>query len=71
MSTTSTLLALGLMPLCLFAYGTNWIDVQEIGKLIPFGDIVLTLILTLFPVCIGMLVKRKNEKVANTLMKVS
>nr|CAB3266097.1 sodium/bile acid cotransporter 4-like [Phallusia mammillata] len=71
MSTISTLLALILMPLCLFIYGSSWIDVSVIGGLVPFGGVVLTLIMTLFPVALGIALKAKYDKIANTVLKIS
>jgi len=70
MSTVSTLLALILMPLCLFVYGSGWINVGVIGSMVPFGGVALTLILTLLPVCAGVAIKMKYEKMANTVLKV-
>ncbi|XP_009860863.4 hepatic sodium/bile acid cotransporter-like [Ciona intestinalis] len=71
MSSISTVLALVFMPFCLFIYGSSWISAYTIGSMIPFGGVVLTLIMTLFPVCLGMAIKSKYEKVANSLLKVS
>jgi len=71
MSTTSTLLALVMMPLCLLIYGSNWMTYSEMTAFIPFGGICLTLFLTLFPVAIGIVIRRHNEKIANHLMKIA
>ena len=70
MSTTSTILALVFMPLCLFIYGSGWIKVSKIGGMIPFGGVILSLILTLIPVAVGIAIKAKYEKIANTILKV-
>ena len=70
MSTTSTILALVFMPFCLFVYGSGWIEVSVIGKMIPFGGVVLSLFLTLIPVAIGISIKARFDKIANTLLKV-
>nr|CAB3266098.1 sodium/bile acid cotransporter 4-like [Phallusia mammillata] len=71
MSIVSTLFAFILMPLCLFMYG-SWIDidVSVIGGLVPLGGVVLTLIMTLFPVALGIALKAKYDKIANTVLKV-
>ena len=71
MSTSSTILALVCMPLCLFIYGSAWIEVSAIGRMIPFGGVTLSLILTLIPVGIGIGIKSRFEKIANTLLKVT
>ncbi|CAK8686530.1 unnamed protein product [Clavelina lepadiformis] len=71
MSTISTILALGFMPLCIFLYGSSWIEVSSIGRMIPFGGIILTLVMTLFPVMIGMAIKSRYENIANTILKIS
>ena len=71
MSTTSTILALFLMPLCLFVYGSGWIEVSIIGQMIPFGGVVLSLFLTLLPVGVGIAIKARYDKIAGTILKVS
>uniref|UniRef100_H2YGH9 Uncharacterized protein n=1 Tax=Ciona savignyi TaxID=51511 RepID=H2YGH9_CIOSA len=70
MSSISTVLALVFMPFCLFIYGSSWISAYTIGTMVPFGGVILTLIMTLFPVCIGMAIKARYEKVANSILKV-
>ncbi|MEL6805372.1 MAG: hypothetical protein AAFO91_16490 [Bacteroidota bacterium] len=70
MSTTSTLLALVMMPICLLVYGSSWMSYGEMTRFVPFGGIFLTLFLTLFPVVIGLVIRRHSEKIANNLMKV-
>ena len=71
MSTSSTILALVCMPLALFAYGSSWIEVSTIGQMIPFGGVILSLILTLIPVAVGIAIKARFEKIANTILKVA
>ena len=70
MSTTSTLLSLVMMPICLLIYGSSWMTYAEMTSFIPFGGIFLTLFLTLFPVVVGVIVRRHSEKIANMIMKV-
>uniref|UniRef100_A0A665T7L5 Solute carrier family 10 member 4 n=1 Tax=Echeneis naucrates TaxID=173247 RepID=A0A665T7L5_ECHNA len=49
MTISSTLLALVLMPLCLWIYSRAWINTPVVN-LMPFGAIILTLCSTLIPI---------------------
>uniref|UniRef100_A0A3B3UF64 Solute carrier family 10 member 4 n=1 Tax=Poecilia latipinna TaxID=48699 RepID=A0A3B3UF64_9TELE len=49
MTISSTLLALVLMPLCLWIYSRAWINTPVVN-LLPFGAIILTLCSTLIPI---------------------
>ncbi|XP_070541714.1 ileal sodium/bile acid cotransporter-like [Ptychodera flava] len=67
MTTCSTILAIGMMPLCLFAYSRSWVSAITV---IPFVDIMLALVAILVPGAIGMLIKWKSEKVSQIVTKV-
>uniref|UniRef100_A0A673H3S9 Sodium/bile acid cotransporter 4-like n=1 Tax=Sinocyclocheilus rhinocerous TaxID=307959 RepID=A0A673H3S9_9TELE len=52
MTISSTILALVLMPLCLWMYSRAWINTPVVN-LLPFGAIILTLCSTLIPIGLG------------------
>uniref|UniRef100_A0A3P9KVW9 Solute carrier family 10 member 4 n=1 Tax=Oryzias latipes TaxID=8090 RepID=A0A3P9KVW9_ORYLA len=56
MTISSTLLALVLMPLCLWIYSRAWINTPVV-ELLPFGAITLTLCSTLIPIGLGVLLR--------------
>uniref|UniRef100_T1JK35 Ileal sodium/bile acid cotransporter n=1 Tax=Strigamia maritima TaxID=126957 RepID=T1JK35_STRMM len=66
MTTASTVLALGLMPLNLLLYTPSWTSDQLV---VPYDKISLTLILILIPVIFGMLTRWKLPKVADKMSK--
>ncbi|XP_077989480.1 ileal sodium/bile acid cotransporter-like [Glandiceps talaboti] len=67
MTTCSTILATGMMPLCLFAYSRSWVDAITV---IPYVDIMLAVIAILVPAAIGMIIKWRSDKVAKVATKV-
>ncbi|CAH1788422.1 unnamed protein product [Owenia fusiformis] len=67
MTTCSTVIAMGMMPLNLWIYSRTWTDRQA---QIPYLDVVVSLLLILVPVGIGMIIKWKNDKVAFIITKV-
>ncbi|XP_078094294.1 sodium/bile acid cotransporter 4 [Mustelus asterias] len=70
MTISSTLLALVLMPLCLWMYSRAWINTPVV-QLMPFGAITLTLCCTLIPIGLGVFLRHKYSRAAAFLLKVS
>ncbi|CAO2611349.1 Ileal sodium/bile acid cotransporter [Lemmus lemmus] len=68
MTTCSTLLALGMMPLCLFIYTKTWVDSGTI--VIPYDSIGTSLVALVVPVSIGMYVNHKWPQKAKIILKV-
>ncbi|XP_008402381.1 ileal sodium/bile acid cotransporter [Poecilia reticulata] len=68
MTTCSSILALGMMPLCLFVYTSVWTSSDTIK--IPFDSIGITLAALLIPIAVGILVKSKWPLVAKKILKV-
>lgn len=69
MTISSTLLALVLMPLCLWIYSRAWINTPVVD-LMPFGAIILTLCSTLIPIGLGVLLRYRHTRVADIVLKV-
>ncbi|KAM4629806.1 sodium/bile acid cotransporter 4 [Polymixia lowei] len=70
MTISSTLLALVLMPLCLWIYSRAWINTPVVN-LMPFGAIILTLCSTLIPIGLGVVLRYRYTRVADIVLKVS
>uniref|UniRef100_A0A1A7WYI4 Sodium/bile acid cotransporter 4 n=2 Tax=Iconisemion striatum TaxID=60296 RepID=A0A1A7WYI4_9TELE len=70
MTISSTLLALVLMPLCLWVYSRAWINTPVVS-LLPFGAIILTLCSTLIPIGLGVLLRSRYTRVADVVLKAS
>ncbi|XP_053178490.1 sodium/bile acid cotransporter 4 [Scomber japonicus] len=70
MTISSTLLALVLMPLCLWIYSRAWINTPVVN-LMPFGAIILTLCSTLIPISLGVVLRYRYTRVADIVLKVS
>ncbi|KAK7813515.1 hypothetical protein U0070_012520 [Myodes glareolus] len=68
MTTCSTLLALGMMPLCLFIYTKTWVDSGTI--VIPYDSIGTSLVALVIPVSIGMYVNHKWPQKAKIILKI-
>uniref|UniRef100_A0A672YBK0 Sodium/bile acid cotransporter 4 n=1 Tax=Sphaeramia orbicularis TaxID=375764 RepID=A0A672YBK0_9TELE len=64
MTISSTLLALVLMPLCLWIYSRAWINTPVVN-LMPFGAIILTLCSTLIPIGLGVMLRYRYTRVAD------
>ncbi|KAE8625833.1 hypothetical protein XENTR_v10006409 [Xenopus tropicalis] len=69
MTTCSTLLALGMMPLCLFLYTKKWVDSSAI--IIPYDSIGISLATLVVPVAVGMFVNYKWPEKAKKILKMS
>ncbi|XP_020488288.2 sodium/bile acid cotransporter 4 [Labrus bergylta] len=70
MTISSTLLALVLMPLCLWIYSRAWINTPVVN-LMPFGAIILTLCSTLIPIGLGVMLRYRYSRVADIVLKAS
>ncbi|XP_057697661.1 sodium/bile acid cotransporter 4 [Corythoichthys intestinalis] len=70
MTISSTLLALVLMPLCLWIYSRAWINTPVVS-LLPFGAIILTLCSTLIPIGLGVMLRYRYTRVADKVLKAS
>ncbi|KAM4809492.1 sodium/bile acid cotransporter 4 [Rhinophrynus dorsalis] len=70
MTTSSTLLALLLMPLCLWIYSRPWINTTLV-QFLPFGAVSLMLCSTLLPIGLGVFVRYRYGRIADVLLKVS
>ncbi|XP_012660489.1 ileal sodium/bile acid cotransporter [Otolemur garnettii] len=68
MTTCSTLLALGMMPLCLLIYTKMWVDSGSI--IIPYDSIGISLVALVIPVSFGMLVNHKWPQKAKIILKI-
>ncbi|KFO99347.1 Sodium/bile acid cotransporter 4, partial [Calypte anna] len=66
----STLLALFLMPLCLWVYSRHWINTALV-QLLPLGAVSLTLGSTLLPIGLGVLIRYRHPRAADLLVKIS
>ncbi|XP_038615280.1 ileal sodium/bile acid cotransporter [Tachyglossus aculeatus] len=68
MTTCSTLLAMGMMPLCLLVYTKMWTDAGSI--VIPYTSIGTSLVALVIPVSLGMYVNSKWPKKAKSILKI-
>ncbi|KAG7502380.1 ileal sodium/bile acid cotransporter [Solea senegalensis] len=68
MTACSSILALGMMPLCLLIYTTTWADSGTIK--IPFDSIAITLVGLLVPIALGMYFKTRWPRIAKKILKV-
>uniref|UniRef100_H0UVP5 Ileal sodium/bile acid cotransporter n=1 Tax=Cavia porcellus TaxID=10141 RepID=H0UVP5_CAVPO len=68
MTTCSTLLALGMMPLCLYIYTKMWVDSGSI--VIPFDSLGISLVALVIPVSFGIYVNHKWPQKAKIILKV-
>ncbi|XP_029455064.1 solute carrier family 10 member 6 [Rhinatrema bivittatum] len=68
MTSCSTILALGMMPLCLFLYSRSWELANSIN--IPYYNIGITLLSLVVPISGGVLINYKWPKVAKLISKV-
>nr|XP_004663456.1 ileal sodium/bile acid cotransporter [Jaculus jaculus] len=68
MTTCSTLLALGMMPLCLYIYTKMWVDSGTI--VIPYDNIGTSLVALVVPVSVGMFVNHKWPAKAKIILKI-
>ncbi|XP_024661261.2 ileal sodium/bile acid cotransporter-like [Maylandia zebra] len=68
MTACSSLLALGMMPLCLLIYTSVWTSSDTIK--IPYDSIGITLAALIIPIGVGMYVKHRWPEMAKKILKV-
>ncbi|KAM6140426.1 ileal sodium/bile acid cotransporter [Pterocles gutturalis] len=68
MTTCSTLLAMGMMPLCLFIYTKMWTDSDAI--VLPYDSIGISLVALIIPVSFGIFVNHKWPSKAKIILKI-
>ncbi|NXP11571.1 NTCP2 protein, partial [Thinocorus orbignyianus] len=68
MTTCSTVLAMGMMPLCLFIYTKMWTDSNTI--VLPYDSIGISLVALIIPVSIGIYVNHRWPTKAKIILKV-
>uniref|UniRef100_A0A8C6YJ48 Ileal sodium/bile acid cotransporter n=1 Tax=Naja naja TaxID=35670 RepID=A0A8C6YJ48_NAJNA len=68
MTTCSTLLAMGMMPLCIFVYTKIWTDFDSIY--IPYDSIGISLVALVIPVSFGIFFKHQWPRLAKIILKI-
>ncbi|XP_070832730.1 ileal sodium/bile acid cotransporter [Chaetodon trifascialis] len=68
MTACSSIMALGMMPLCLLIYTTTWTSSGSIQ--IPFDSIGITLAALLIPIAFGIYVKHRWSRAAKKILRV-
>ena len=68
MTTVSTVLALGMMPLNVWLYSRSWTDETLV---IPYVNILISLAMTVVPAVVGIFIRWKWEKIALYIVKVN
>ncbi|XP_070694210.1 ileal sodium/bile acid cotransporter [Pempheris klunzingeri] len=68
MTACSSILALGMMPLCLMIYTSAWTSTSTIQ--IPYDSIGITLVALLIPIAAGMYVRRRWPLMAKKILKI-
>ncbi|XP_077978199.1 ileal sodium/bile acid cotransporter-like [Glandiceps talaboti] len=68
MTTCSTIIGIGMMPLNLFIYTRSWADAAAV---IPYIDIVIALAILIFPCALGMFILKKWPRVAEIVAKIA
>ncbi|TKS67646.1 Ileal sodium/bile acid cotransporter [Collichthys lucidus] len=68
MTACSSIMALGMMPLCLLIYTSIWTSSSTIQ--IPYDSIGITLVSLLVPIALGIYVKRRWPHIAKKILKI-
>ncbi|XP_077980050.1 ileal sodium/bile acid cotransporter-like [Glandiceps talaboti] len=68
LTTCSTILAVGAMPLCLFLYGRSWTSGANFT--VPYLIVTVTLLILLVPAAFGLLLRYKLPKYINKITNV-
>ncbi|XP_070582298.1 ileal sodium/bile acid cotransporter-like [Ptychodera flava] len=66
MTTCSTVVAFGMMPLLLFIYTRSWTNESAV---IPYTQIIITLVMILVPVVCGVLIRHKSKPTADKISR--
>ena len=69
MTTMSTILAIGMMPFNLWLYSRSWLEAAG-GTVIPYVNIVVSLVSIIGPAFVGILIKRWSERAARIVILV-
>ncbi|XP_002733711.1 ileal sodium/bile acid cotransporter-like [Saccoglossus kowalevskii] len=69
MTTVSTFVAFGMMPLCLFIYSRSWANQDGVPS-IPYMDIIIALVSIILPVVVGVFIRHKWEKKAGLVSRI-
>lgn len=67
MTTLATILALGMMPLNIWLYSRSWTSEDLV---IPYKNIIISLVMTVGPAAVGIFLRWKWEKFALFIVKV-
>ena len=70
MTTMSTILAIGMMPFNLWLYSRSWIEAAG-GTVIPYVNIVISLVAIIGLTFVGVLIKRWSDRAARIVTLVS
>ena len=70
MTTCSSIVGLGMMPLNIFLYSKLIIPVDA-GSIVPYGNIILNITLTLVPVLFGILIRNFRPQWVDYVLKVN
>jgi predicted Na+-dependent transporter len=67
MTFVSTVSALGMMPLWIFLLG-SWLSEDDL--IIPYGQLMMTLVTLVLPICLGMWIRFRFEKGAKIMKAI-
>ena len=67
MTSISTIMAMGMMPLNIWIYGRSF---ETKNLALPYGNLAMSLVSITTPVAVGMLVRWKFPKMASLITKV-
>ena len=71
MTTCSSIIGLGMMPLNIFIYSRFILPSSLLqGNIIPFDKIILNIGVTIVPVIVGILIRRYKPRWVDYIMKV-
>lgn len=70
MTTCSSIVGLGMMPLNIFLYSQLIIPVDA-GNIVPYGEIILNITLTLIPVIVGIMIRNFRPAWVDYILKVN
>lgn len=71
MTTVSTLLSLGFIPLNLLIYGTAYLPQgRNAASIVPFSAIVLSFVIMLFPMTCGIIINRRWPHITAKIVTV-
>lgn len=68
MTTTSTVMAMVMLPANLWLYGRYF---ESVDLVIPYQKMAVSLLVVTSPICVGMILKWKIPRIAKRVTKVS